>query len=271
MGTYANGAISLCESVTRCVKAMWPGLFFVLERPHVRNNAWHGTVLEDKRDEAGTYYRRNRYYDPATGRFTQEDPIGLAGGLNLYGFANGDPVSYGDPLGLAVCSKSGIMRRGIERAVNGNISWDSNGCVTSMSQVRFRGGSEWAPIRAVFTALVERMDTFTVVRGNSEECVQKGCTGNMPLDRTYTIYDQDWDRIDGVTGDFERGYAYAGCGFGNPLRPPTMALGALIIHELLWHGQGPLNGRLTPDDQSYSFKLENIYNRAHGRRERCGH
>lgn len=31
---------------------------------------------------------------------TQEDPIGLAGGLNLYGFANGDPVNFSDPFGL---------------------------------------------------------------------------------------------------------------------------------------------------------------------------
>jgi hypothetical protein len=34
------------------------------------------------------------------GPFTQEDPIGLAGGMNLYGFAGGDPVSYSDPFGL---------------------------------------------------------------------------------------------------------------------------------------------------------------------------
>jgi hypothetical protein len=35
-----------------------------------------------------------------TGCLTQEDPIGLAGGLNLYGFANGDPVNFSDPFGL---------------------------------------------------------------------------------------------------------------------------------------------------------------------------
>ena len=35
---------------------------------------------------------------------TQEDPIGLAGGLNLYGYAGGDPVNFSDPFGL--CPKS---------------------------------------------------------------------------------------------------------------------------------------------------------------------
>jgi RHS repeat-associated protein len=32
-------------------------------------------------------HRRSRQYDPQTMRFTQEDLIGLAGGLNTYGFA----------------------------------------------------------------------------------------------------------------------------------------------------------------------------------------
>lgn len=32
--------------------------------------------------------------------FTREDPIGLAGGMNLYGFAAGDPVNFSDPFGL---------------------------------------------------------------------------------------------------------------------------------------------------------------------------
>ena len=39
------------------------------------------------------------------GSFTQEDPIGIAGGLNLYGYANGDPVNFSDPFGLDACKR----------------------------------------------------------------------------------------------------------------------------------------------------------------------
>ncbi|HEU4559416.1 MAG TPA: RHS repeat-associated core domain-containing protein [Longimicrobium sp.] len=62
--------------------------------------SWAGSLIEGSRDASGMLYRRNRYVDPASGRFTQEDPIGLAGGVNLYGFAAGDPISYSDPFGL---------------------------------------------------------------------------------------------------------------------------------------------------------------------------
>jgi RHS repeat-associated protein len=48
----------------------------------------------------GFTYLRNRWYDPATGRFLTQDPIGLAGGVNLYAYAGGNPVSFSDPFGL---------------------------------------------------------------------------------------------------------------------------------------------------------------------------
>jgi RHS repeat-associated protein len=35
-------------------------------------------------DGTGLYYYRNRYYRPTFGRFVAEDPIGFAGGQNLY-------------------------------------------------------------------------------------------------------------------------------------------------------------------------------------------
>ena len=62
--------------------------------------SWYGSLITNQLDPSGYVYLRNRYYDPASGRFTQEDPIGLAGGLNLYGFGGGDPVNYADPFGL---------------------------------------------------------------------------------------------------------------------------------------------------------------------------
>ena len=40
-----------------------------------------------------------RLYDPQTGRFINRDPIGYAGGMNLYGYADDDPVDEGDPTG----------------------------------------------------------------------------------------------------------------------------------------------------------------------------
>jgi uncharacterized protein RhaS with RHS repeats len=46
------------------------------------------------------HYNWHRYYDPNTGRYISADPIGIAGGLNLYGYVDGDPVNGVDPQGL---------------------------------------------------------------------------------------------------------------------------------------------------------------------------
>ena len=45
-------------------------------------------------------YARNRYYSPGLGRFISQDPIGFAGGLNLYAYCGNDPINFTDPLGL---------------------------------------------------------------------------------------------------------------------------------------------------------------------------
>jgi RHS repeat-associated protein len=62
--------------------------------------SWLGSLVSNKHDGSGLVYMRNRYLNPQTGQFTQTDPIGLAGGLNLYGYAGGDPVNFSDPFGL---------------------------------------------------------------------------------------------------------------------------------------------------------------------------
>ena len=48
------------------------------------------------------HYNYHRYYDPNTGRYLTPDPIGLTGGVNLFSYANLNPVNAIDPLGLEV-------------------------------------------------------------------------------------------------------------------------------------------------------------------------
>jgi RHS repeat-associated protein len=103
-GTFADGGVKTCwpGDNTRCVSVTWKLQPFALaQQPaDTATPAWYGSLLANKEDATGLQFRRNRYVDPITGRFTQEDPLGLAGGMNLYGFVNGDPVNMSDAFGL---------------------------------------------------------------------------------------------------------------------------------------------------------------------------
>jgi len=50
--------------------------------------------------ETGFYHNYFRDYDPELGRYIQEDPVGLSGGINMYVYASSNPISNYDPLGL---------------------------------------------------------------------------------------------------------------------------------------------------------------------------
>ncbi len=64
----------------------------------------HFTYFGQTYDETtGLYYLRARYYDPTTGRFTQQDST--EDGYNWYIYGNQNPVMYIDPLGLYYLEK----------------------------------------------------------------------------------------------------------------------------------------------------------------------
>ena len=52
--------------------------------------------------ESGLIYYGFRYYSPSLGRFLNRDPLGEAGGQNLYCFVENDPVNNWDYFGMEI-------------------------------------------------------------------------------------------------------------------------------------------------------------------------
>ena len=76
--------------------------------------------------ELGIYYYRARWYDPATGRFISQDPIGFsAGDPNLYRYVGNAPGDATDPEGLLPLNewRLDISGHGGPHIQNGNQRW----------------------------------------------------------------------------------------------------------------------------------------------------
>ena len=67
---------------------------------------WRGHRL----DETGLYYLGARYYDSQGGRFLSSDPLGHAARMDLYSYANGDPIRFAGPDGR-VASQGSLCAR----------------------------------------------------------------------------------------------------------------------------------------------------------------
>jgi uncharacterized protein RhaS with RHS repeats len=78
-GSYTDGAAA-GNSRLDLREVRWlaenAGAYLNPLRPFRRDAPWMDSLVQSSEDASGLMYRRNRYYDPKTGRFTQEDPTG---------------------------------------------------------------------------------------------------------------------------------------------------------------------------------------------------
>jgi RHS repeat-associated protein len=95
-------------------------------------------------DDTGLSYFGYRFYSPVLGRWMTQDPIGYAGGLNLYEYVGNNPVSWIDPKGLTL-------------VVQGNLSeyWQAIGYMNRDSGMS-----------AIIKELTLSSTTYTVVFNN---------------------------------------------------------------------------------------------------------
>lgn len=70
-------------------------------------------------EETGHHYNINRDYNPVTGRYIQSDPVGFKGGANTYAYAEANPVTKKDEMGL--WASWDHMGYGIHQSVNKQI------------------------------------------------------------------------------------------------------------------------------------------------------
>ena len=82
------------EIVWECSYQLWGKPVQEIAHTEIQQNLRYQGQYLDR--ETGLHYNIFRYYDPDTGRFIQPDPIGLAGGFNLYQYAP-NPITWIDP------------------------------------------------------------------------------------------------------------------------------------------------------------------------------
>ncbi len=85
--------------------------------------------------ESGLHYNYHRYYDPSIGRYITPDPIGLSGGINLYGYADLNPINAYDPDG-----KIPVLSTSIIGGASGALSGLYTGYKTGSVKAAIAGG-----------------------------------------------------------------------------------------------------------------------------------
>lgn len=272
IGTFADGGMETCTNSTHCVFVQWRGVAFATGlasellwdqfRPLTPSPyGWFGTLIDNKEDGTQTFYRRNRSVDPMTGRFTQEDPIGLAGGTNLYGYASGNPLTYSDPFGLAVCfrgsaSQVSALEFIVKAATNSIFGLDKNNCIIAAS-FKSLGNHKFDVLRARFEQFVDPTAQTWTVEYTRE--------ASSPQHTAYHIAIAENAEDVG----FDTGPKFGKCDGGRVPFLSEQVFNHELVHHLPELSGRPMDVHSDANENRAVVRGDNEFNAAIGRRARC--
>jgi len=167
---------------------------------------WKGALWMGS--EVDLYYMRNRWYEPHSGRFLSEDPIGLGGGINPVTFAGNDPVNRRDPFGLTTCIdwfEVTVIKDNYGREISRTERWTHRECsgstgVPAGELDRRRRGGRGGGAKVGDSFLISR-PVYT-----RDRCL--ALAGEFLLNATIDVALLGWGRV--VVGFAAKGIAYGG-------------------------------------------------------------
>jgi RHS repeat-associated protein len=114
-------------------------------------------------EESGLFYNVRRYYEPATGRYIQSDPLGLLAGVNTYAYVNGSPLMVSDANGECPWCLAGAII----------------GAVANTGFQLYRNGGDWGKIDIQQVGLAAAGGFLSGGLGTLAAAAEFGVAGNL--------------------------------------------------------------------------------------------
>ncbi|WP_234413398.1 RHS repeat-associated core domain-containing protein [Stenotrophomonas sp. ZAC14D2_NAIMI4_7] len=128
-------------------------------------------------DASGMFYNYQREYDPAVGRYSQSDPIGLVGGINTYLYVRGTPTVEVDRSGL--CPACVLLPLAAPEA--------GAAALSALAWVATAVGAGW-----IGSELLDQLKTGDAAK-------PKNCpTGTLPIDTAKKKFGLDHDAVETI-------------------------------------------------------------------------